>query len=227
VQQLKGWGNGGKVIFSPDGKRVFTALSLSPKSRAQIWDPTSGQAITPAFDGFPMAVSPDGKLVATRIDQPDQDGVRGWVHTWDAATGKPVATIPLDGVAMDVQFSPDALHVLTISGTAARLWNARTGQAVVPPLFHDTLCYLASFSKDGKSVATAGSGDVRIWDTANGLLRTRPLKLPTPGGGVYFVTFSPDGTQVVVVGTWNKRWFAQVWEAAKGKEVKKVIAPLE
>jgi len=65
-------------------------------------------------------------------------------------------------------FSPAGTRVLTASvdGTA-RLWEAATGELIVPPLTHGGNVTAACFSPDGAMILTASrDGTVRLWSPA-------------------------------------------------------------
>ncbi len=52
----------------------------------------------------------------------------------------------------------------------ARLWDARTGKSIGPPLRHDGIVSAVTFRSDGKSILTGSwDGTVRLWDLPPGL----------------------------------------------------------
>lgn len=146
------------LAFSPDGKWVAAQTRVDdgddPFKRTypiKVWDARTGKPVRTLFDGkhvAGVAVSPDGKRVATTLSVCDQaklgdgdvrDAFTGKVLVWDVATGKEAAT--LEG------------------------WDVHCP-------------YHVAFSPDGKYLAAGGGlleansepagGDVTVWDLATG-----------------------------------------------------------
>jgi RNA polymerase sigma factor (sigma-70 family) len=155
------------VAFSADGK---TLVSASDDRTIRFWDVARGKEvrrISHREHGYLVALSPDGKLVAS-VDATKEvwkdGGGTSWhphnrVRLWDAATGKELR-----------QLTPPP--------------------RVPAPRISDRLMALA-FSPDGKTLVTGGlDGVLRFWDLATG----RPLR-QVPGfvGSPTALTFAPDG----------------------------------
>jgi WD40 repeat protein len=174
VIALPGFNGGAVVLHWPENRRV----SLGPRE-----------------DVRHCAVSPDGRWVATG-DHSNLQGIGATV--WDAASGQAVKDFPV-GRGCKVGFSPDDRWLLT-TGNRFRLWNVGSWEEGPPLAQPDTVGYHFAFSPDGQVLALVG-GFNQVWliDVDSGAEIAR-LTVPeqtrvTPR------CFSPDGSQLVAVGT--------------------------
>jgi len=102
-------------------------------------------------------------------------------------------------VASALVAQPDATPTRTFRGHTAGVFNA-------------------SYSPDGKQVASAGKDRVvRVWDAATG---EEVRKLEGHTGEVYRVVYSPDGKLLASAGDQTVR----LWDAATGKAVRSLAA---
>lgn len=123
------------------------------------------------------------------------------------------------GTIRAAEYSSDGTKILTASTDhTARLWDARTGSQLTPPLQHEDAVLAAAFSPDGKHVVTGTEeSQVRIWDAVSGKPVTAFLEIH---GSVLCVGFSPDG-RIIAAGTDDGK--LRTWNAATGQPLSPVI----
>ena len=171
-------------------------------------------------NGVQCAVfSPDGRSVVT---------VGGETTVWDAAAGKPTApalchTPTIVGfrsgfspIGFRSGFSPDGTRVVALGPEAntARVYDARTGEPITPPLVNSNALYHAAFSPDGRRVVTGGwDTRVLVWDAGSGACVLPPLRHE---GVVTQASFSPDNRRILTA-SFDRT--ARLWDAATGQEI--------
>ena len=218
------------LALSPDGKTLaVTADGL------QLWSTATGQRIgdpLPVADATavagPAVFSPDGRLVAAI-------GSDGKARVWTVATQQPtgivVALRNSGGLTRDtLAFSPGGKTFVTVgtNGTAA-LWSVATGRRVGAPMATGTPGSWAAagsraaagrpaaavaFSPDGRTLATAIDGTIRLWDTATQQEIGPPMAAgPGPANAV---AFSPDGRTLAIAGGYGT---ARLWDVATQQEI--------
>ena len=139
----------------------------------------------------------DVVLAAERLDNvpPDQRGWE-WRYLKRQTRGGLFTLYGHTGAVTSVAFSPDGTRIVTGSeDQTAKVWDARTGTALLELKGHTGAVTSVSFSPDGTRIVT-GSGDrtAKVWDARTG---TALLELKGHTGGVTSVSFSPDGTRIV------------------------------
>src|SRR5262249_19820776 len=130
----------------------------------------TGKALASA-SGWPVALSPDGKSLATA--KTDKGKIRD-THSCviaDLATGKQKRI--LSGHRKELSFlvfTADGKSLFTANRDGAvKLWDASTGKERATLEEHRAPVLVVASSADGKAVATAAmDGTVRAWDTATG-----------------------------------------------------------
>jgi WD40 repeat protein len=119
--QLKERWTGGiyQAVFSPDGKRLVTALG---DGTARVWDVATGRPllVLKGHEGvvvWSAAFSPDGRRIAT-------GGIDRTARLYDAESGKEIATFrgAMNSVK-EVRFAADGQWLFTRGDTEARLWS--------------------------------------------------------------------------------------------------------
>jgi WD40 repeat protein len=234
--------------FSPDGQRVVTA---STDGTARIWEVATGMQVGPSLlhsnNVWHAAFDPKGERVVTACGSfrdlnaassllfrdfsterdPKQAG-RGEVRVWDVRTGSAVTKpMPHGDAALHAEFSPDGRTIVsTAADGSAQLWNPVDGSRLGPPMKHtSSLIFGATFSPDGKLIATASGGAgtlekaaARIWNARTGKPFGRPFE---HFDLVYSALFSRDGRRLI---TGSEDATARVWDVRTGEPLTPPIA---
>lgn len=184
------------VTFSPDGRLIasgsgrFASNGQAGDGEVKLWDAGTGKELPIApgktKDGLSVtmsvAFSPDSKTLASAH-------VYGEVVLWDAATGKRKATLQkIDrkskvgpNATYGVAFSPDGETLAAATAHGIKLWDIKTSESVGGTIEPQATVWSIAFSKDGKTVATAGNikiitlrdraednPTVRLWEWSRG-----------------------------------------------------------
>lgn len=197
--------------FDPAGERLATVEGiqlLTSRDKlgffgVRIWSVTSGKEILRlphADSAIVVAFSPDGgRLVTFSYDHP--------VRFWDLQTGTLLQeiAIPSPGkIAAHKRFvlSQDWAYLAARTNpqlTEVQIWDVATGKPKAS-LVHEKFVDDIVFSPDSRYLATRdgniGDGTVRVWDW----MQEQPLVQLTPGGSIYDLRFTPDGSRVVTAG---------------------------
>jgi WD40 repeat protein len=215
--------------FSPNGSSVLTC---SRDFTARLWSPRAGQLISLALPQPYTSSSARFSADGTRILAASWNDTEAIWGVWDLQTGRAVfPPVHHQGAISSAAFSPDEAAILTTSSSApkssfagtkitintitesskftAQVWNAKTGEAVTPPIEHGRPITSFSFSPDGRFAATASWLDhtSKIWDAKTGRILFPPLQPENA------VSFSPDGTRLVTVSYGQN---ARIWDIRTG-----------
>jgi WD40 repeat protein len=156
------------LAFAPDGQTLAAGGDVPGgiDGVVRLWDPGTGQvrATLAGHHAKPVhavAFAPDGRTLASGDDA-------GGVNVWDAATGRPLASLGGHaGMVRSLAFSPDGRELATAAG-AVRLWDLTTHQERVSLAGRESWYTAVAWSPDGHRLA-AGShqGLVALWDGTN------------------------------------------------------------
>lgn len=209
---------GGKVTWSPDGKRL---ASTTDKGPVVIWDAGTGDIlstiVTNSMPNTPPAWSPKGRFLAASCKDKT-------VKIWDTEAVAPLITLPMP-TACDTTaaFSPDGKRLLVAPGNGTvKVVAAESGKEILSAQYAkapDSVVRCAAWSPDGKRFAVrVDPGNVVIADAETG---KQLLPLLACGDMARSLAFSPDGA-LLAVGTATveqNRGRVKVFSASTGKEV--------
>lgn len=238
-----------RIAFTPDGSRIVTGSwdnsariwnamtgELLHVLQAPAWsrnpsatgfgaaDPVV-QAVLAAshqiFGGSEMvAVSPDGKMVAT-AGQYDAEAA---IRLWDVESGRLVRALRGPRIALgsqyhDIAFSPDGSRLAGAGGDkAVRVWHTATGDQILALTDHTGDVQSVRFSADGRRLVSGSmDGSARIWDSGSGRMLTA---LHGHKGWVNSAEFSPDGRLVLTVSSDRG---VRLWDADTGTQVANLV----
>jgi WD40 repeat protein len=203
------------LAISPDSKTVATTA----KNALVFFDIASGaelKRLPSHVYGITVAYSPDGVLLASGGVDPGQDVYS--LRIWDVAAGKELrkCDLPKNEPPTYLAWDPsnNGKFAAVVAEDDMHIFDAQTGKAVVH-LKH----YWPSrviYAKDGKTLASAGSGPtIRHWDAATG----KELHLDYLGhqSGVSAVAMTADGKMIASGGD-----HIRLWDPATGKLIRKI-----
>lgn len=183
------------VAFLPDGQ---TLVSGSTDGTVKLWPVTEERAPTTIdfkIEQMRMAVSPDGRFLAA-------GGSDGKVKLWKwSQWEQPIELSALHDTFLDaIAFSSDGKLLACGWGSGKpespiAVYHTADG-TLKQSLTGNKVCITSlAFSPDSKLLVSTGRDDYqKLWDLATGEVR----KLEH--AGLYYVSFSPDGRQVAMVG---------------------------
>ena len=189
-----------RVIEIPSGKSLFSQtlpraprgvlhsednkfLAVHDSAGVQVWELETNEELFRNDDMRikDFAFSPDNEAIAVTVSEPQTDGISYVIKVWDLKRNTQRGIIEF-GRRQFFSLSPDSKWILTSSGTAMKLWNAKTMELMrefpfnppVSELFHNLEAL--AFSSDGRFAAVSTSYDksrrgswqtlIQLWDIA-------------------------------------------------------------
>jgi WD40 repeat protein/beta-lactamase regulating signal transducer with metallopeptidase domain len=204
-----------RLAFSADGRSLIT---VTEANTLKVWDAATGaelMRIQGTTHWYCIALSRDGKLLATGGGDINAEQVSDAVTVWDATTFKPIGKLQGQyGSIMCVTFAPDGKTIATghTDGTT-RLWQVDGLKLVGTLPGHEDWVKAITYLPDGKTLVTAShDGSVRLWDVAKQIAVNRLDGHVAP---VRSVTVTPDGKTLFTGGALR---ILKVWDVATLKE---------
>jgi hypothetical protein len=195
-----------QICFSVDGLR----MTGWTKNGIQVWDfknNTQSTLIASVNRPINLQISPDGLILAGAYDP--LSGAQARLVFWNVSDGQEIYEYRVSPYWIySSAFSPDNIFVVagTTNGTAEVLLtdgfrHDRTIEVTEPK---DWVTAFA-FTPDGKILATADIGTVKLWNFEDGTLLAT---LETPLGAFSsYLTFTQDGASLVFGGMDTLYWF--------------------
>jgi WD40 repeat protein len=199
------------IAFSPNGD---TLASASDDGTIALWSTRGTLLGGLANPSISLASSPDGRTLALSTHGPSGNAIA--LYAMPARTL--IRELPVRGIAT-LAFSPDGKTLAVASRNPAlgpvSLWNVATGKltgtfrtrfALVGNESSTPINSIA-FSPDGTLLAVSAtvSTTIEVWSTATltqvaSFSDNQKSEFPAGLGGVFMLTFSPDGRMLAVAG---------------------------
>jgi WD40 repeat protein/DNA-binding SARP family transcriptional activator/energy-coupling factor transporter ATP-binding protein EcfA2 len=181
-----------RPALAPDGQTIAVAadravIVYGADGRQQAVLTSHGGAVPtrPVF-------SPDGTTVALIEERARNTQIARTVVLWEWTLG---TTREIDiGTGNDIAFAPDGTRIAVADlESKSRIVDVQTGEVVLT-LDVSSNVAAVTYSPLGDVIATGGlDGTASLWDAASG---AEVMRLPSTGGAVDAVSFSPDGRRL-------------------------------
>jgi RNA polymerase sigma factor (sigma-70 family) len=202
------------LLLTPDGKTLVSNDYYGTRTVC-VWEMATGKLrhrLPGAFEAKNIALSPDGKLVATSQEKA--------IVLWNLESGKEVRRLAQAG-ALGVAFSPDG-KILAAGGDdpVILLWDTNTGKKIAQLDWKrdPTSVSVLAFTPDGKTLIAGQKfhSKIGLWDVASGKKRQ---ELDAQSGHIFTLALSPDGA---LLATGSRKGGIPLWNLKTGELVRKL-----
>jgi eukaryotic-like serine/threonine-protein kinase len=202
----------GDAELSSDGTRILSRDRGG--NQAKLWDAATGALRCELKGHLARLVSASFTGDARSVVTTSED--RTW-RVWDAATCESRRIVGAKDSVFRAALSADGRHLATWNHMGkGSVWDI-SSSALVSTHDFEGIMPGASFTLDGKSLATCGAdfktrlGIVKLWEVETGRMR---MSLPAETGeGLYSCEFDDEGARLL---TSSAEGIARVWDAVRG-----------
>ena len=202
-----------QVALTPDGARLYAAMR--GKDPVRLYDVDSGRLLAAAQNplvtkgGGEITINPDGSTVAV--------ATRGPVLRFDAGTLRTRGSAIRGPVLKSAVYSHDGRFLVSLAGSSAMVWDARTGELLHRFAADNGVMLAAGWSSDDRALYTTSGVDLAEddllmrWrlDDVPGLLTLGEDTGPPPGGGYDISLPGPEG-RILARMRAHRLWFVDV-----------------
>lgn len=204
------------MTWIEDGAVVSNEISLAPKTLT-VPNVKSKVNVSPITD---LSWSPDGKLLAIARYQT--------IEVVSASDRKQLFVLAdHPGKVNSIQFSPDSKSILAATGVTglyglAIQWDLNTKQKLNELKGHRDVLYAATFSPDGKMIATGGyDRKINLWNSSDG---KTIRELNGHNGAIYDLHFHAAGK---VLASASGDQTVKLWNVENGERLDTLGQPLK
>jgi RNA polymerase sigma factor (sigma-70 family) len=210
--------------FAPAGKTLAVA---DEQTQVHIWDTATGRqhCVLPFKNAYvlALALSPDGRILASLTRDQMAPNPRSRVQLWDAVTGTALHTLATDQKYLQtVVFTPDGKTLATAGGSDVRFWDVAMGRERGRTQDKHNFDPHLAFSADGKLLVTAErhSNTFHVWDVTTGRRKAEPVGHSNRPHGT---AFTPDGRRVATGGGLDGT--IHIWDLESGESLTRIRRP--